>query len=105
MRADRDAAVDVPVPHSGLGRWPGARAASGARERATSFWLPASAHLAEFTSRALDEWVYRRSARLQFIEPAKPVQNYFIESFNGKFRKECLNDLTPREFALRAKAA
>lgn len=46
----------------------------------------------EFTSRALDEWAYRRGVRLHFIEPGKPVQNCFIESFNGKFREECLNE-------------
>jgi putative transposase len=30
--------------------------------------------------------------RLQFIEPGKPIQNAFIESFNGRFREECLNE-------------
>jgi putative transposase len=30
--------------------------------------------------------------RLHFIEPGKPVQNAFIESFNGKLRDECLNE-------------
>ncbi len=46
----------------------------------------------EFTSRALDEWAYRRGVRLHFIQPGKPVQNCFVESFNGKFRDECLNE-------------
>jgi putative transposase len=46
----------------------------------------------EFTSRALDEWAYRRKVQLHFIDPGKPVQNCFIESFNGKFREECLNE-------------
>jgi len=45
----------------------------------------------EFTSRTLDEWAHRNGVRLHFIEPGKPVQNAFIESFNGKFRDECLN--------------
>jgi putative transposase len=45
----------------------------------------------EFTSRALDTWAYRRSVQLHFIEPGKPVQNAYIESFNGKCRDECLN--------------
>ncbi len=44
------------------------------------------------TSRALDQWAYERGVRLRFIEPGKPVQNAFIESFNGRFRDECLNE-------------
>ncbi len=46
----------------------------------------------EFAGKALDAWAYRKGVKLQFIEPGKPVQNAFIESFNGKFRDECLND-------------
>jgi len=46
----------------------------------------------EFAGRVLDAWAYRRGVRLHFIEPGKPVQNAFIESFNGKFRDECLNE-------------
>jgi putative transposase len=45
----------------------------------------------ELTSRALDQWAYERSIRLRFIAPGKPVQNCFIESFNGRLRDECLN--------------
>lgn len=45
----------------------------------------------EFRSRALDEWAYRRGVQLDFIEPGKPVQNAYVESFNGKMRDECLN--------------
>ena len=45
----------------------------------------------EFTSRAFDAWAYDRGIQLHFIEPGKPVQNAFIESFNGSFRDECLN--------------
>jgi len=46
----------------------------------------------ELISKALDEWAYRNRVRLHFIEPGKPVQNAFVESFNGKFRDECLNE-------------
>lgn len=46
----------------------------------------------EFTGSALDAWAYSRDVKLHFIEPGKPAQNGFIESFNGKFRDECLND-------------
>jgi len=45
----------------------------------------------EFTSRALDAWAYARGVQLHFIRPGKPVDNAFVESFNGKFRDECLN--------------
>ncbi|CAG0990017.1 Putative transposase InsK for insertion sequence element IS150 [Anaerolineales bacterium] len=46
----------------------------------------------EFISKALDLWAYDNKVKLRFIQPGKPVQNAFIESFNGKFRDECLND-------------
>jgi putative transposase len=45
----------------------------------------------EFTSRALDDWAYRRGVTLDFIRPGKPTENGFIESFNSKLRDECLN--------------
>jgi len=45
----------------------------------------------EFISREVDQWAYAHGVALHFIEPGKPVQNAFIESFNGKFRDECLN--------------
>lgn len=45
----------------------------------------------EFTGRALDAWAYRTGVKMHFIEPGKPVQNAFVESFNGKFRDECLS--------------
>jgi putative transposase len=48
-------------------------------------------HGTEFTSRALDEWAYRRGVTLDFIRPGKPTENGFIEAFNGKLRDECLN--------------
>jgi len=46
----------------------------------------------ELTSRALDQWAYERGVRLHFIDPGKPQQKGFIESFNGKLRDECLNE-------------
>ena len=48
-------------------------------------------HGTEFTSRALEDWAYRRGVALDFIHPGKPVQNAHIESFNGRLRDECLN--------------
>ena len=45
----------------------------------------------ELTSKALDAFAYANGVRLRFIEPGRPVQNAFIESFNGKLRDECLS--------------
>lgn len=45
----------------------------------------------EGTSKAMFDWSERTGVRLRFIEPGKPVQNAFVESFNGRFRDECLN--------------
>jgi putative transposase len=46
----------------------------------------------EFTSRVFDQWAYDRGIKLKLIQPGKPTQNAYIESFNGKFRDECLNE-------------
>lgn len=46
---------------------------------------------AEFCSRAVDGWAYQHGVKLDFIRPGKPVENGYIESFNGKLRDECLN--------------
>jgi putative transposase len=48
----------------------------------------------EFISRAMDSWAYQNKVQLDFIRPGKPVENAFIESFNGKLRDECLNTNT-----------
>jgi putative transposase len=49
-------------------------------------------HGPAFESQVLDAWAYRCSVRLAFIRPGKPVENAYIESFNGRFRDECLNE-------------
>ena len=46
----------------------------------------------EFTSRALDQWAHRHGVKLHFIRPGKPMDNGYIESFNGKFRDEFLSE-------------
>lgn len=46
----------------------------------------------EFTSLTVDQWADRHGVRLSFIQPGKPQQNAFVESFNGKLREECLNE-------------
>jgi len=45
----------------------------------------------EFTSKAMFFWSRRSGVKLHFIQPGKPTQNAFVESFNGKFREYCLN--------------
>lgn len=60
----------------------------------TSRGLPARITVdngSEFTSRALDAWAYWNHVQLDFSRPGKPVDNTFIEAFNGSFRRECLS--------------
>src|SRR5215210_2931494 len=45
----------------------------------------------ELTGKALDQWAYERGVWLRFIEPGKPIQNAFVESFQGRLRDECLD--------------
>jgi len=45
----------------------------------------------EFASKAMDLWAYSHGVHLDFIRPGRPVENGYIESFNGKLRDECLN--------------
>jgi len=45
----------------------------------------------EFTSKHFDAWAYRAGIQLDFIRPGRPVENSYIESFNGKLRDECLS--------------
>lgn len=45
----------------------------------------------EFAGRAMDLWAHRSGVALDFIRPGKPVENAYIESFNGRLRDECLN--------------
>ena len=46
----------------------------------------------EFTSKVLDQWVYFNKVQLDYSRPGKPTDNAVIESFNGRFRQECLNE-------------
>lgn len=45
----------------------------------------------ELTSKAMFFWTKERGIKLQFIQPGKPTQNPFVESYNGKFREYCLD--------------
>ena len=46
----------------------------------------------ELISKVMDSWAYQNGVELRFIQPGKPVQNAYVESFNGKMRDECLNE-------------
>jgi len=64
------------------------------RAKAERGKLPASITVdngTEFCSRALEAWVMSHDVQLCFIRPGRPVENGFIESFNGRLRDECLN--------------
>ncbi len=45
----------------------------------------------EYTSHEIREWAEKNAVILEHISPGKPTENGYIESFNGKFREECLN--------------
>ena len=45
----------------------------------------------EFISKKMDAWAYYQEVKLNYIRPGKPIENAFIESFNGRLRDECLN--------------
>jgi putative transposase len=45
----------------------------------------------EFYSKAMDHWAWKHQVKLDFIRPGRPMENGFIESFNGRLRDECLN--------------
>ncbi len=45
----------------------------------------------EFISKELDRWAYENNIEIDFSRPGKPTDNGLCESFNGRFREECLN--------------
>ena len=46
----------------------------------------------EFIGKHFQQWAQQRGIHIDYIEPGKPMDNAFVESFNGKFRDECLNE-------------
>ncbi len=46
----------------------------------------------EFCGRAMVTWAYNHGVQLRLIQPGKPNQNAYVESFNGRLRDECLNE-------------
>lgn len=74
---------------------PGKRVMSVLERLAESRGLPKSITVdngPEFAGKTLDAWAYETGVKLSFIRPGKPIENAYIESFNGKFRDECLNE-------------
>ncbi len=74
---------------------PGLRVTRVLDRLATTVGLPAVIVVdngPEFAGRVLDAWAYQHEVTLRFIRPGRPVENAYIESFNGKFRDECLNE-------------
>ena len=74
---------------------PGARVVRVLERLAATVGLPQvllSDNGPEFAGRTLDAWAYRQGIELRFIRPGKPIENAYVESFNGKFRDECLNE-------------
>ena len=84
-------AVDIVIDHGISGRY-----VTRVLDRAGCFrGLPRTIRTdqgPEFTGKALDQWAYEHGIELRLIEAGKPTQNAYIESFNGKFRDECLNE-------------
>lgn len=74
---------------------PGARVVRVLERLAATSGLPqviVSDNGPEFSGRTLDAWAYRHRIELRFIRPGKPIENAYVESFNGKCRDECLNE-------------
>lgn len=74
---------------------PGVRVVEVLEQLAETHGLPRTLRIdngPEFAGSALDAWAYRRGIQLHFIEPGKPTQNGYAESFNGRVRDECLNE-------------
>ena len=68
----------------------GRRVGQGCRSRGGS-GIDHRRQRTEFASKAMDLWAYKNGVHLDFIRPGRPVENGYIESFNGKLRDECLN--------------
>jgi hypothetical protein len=60
----------------------------------------------EFVSRAVDRWAYEQGLEWHTIQPGRPMENGYVESFNGRFHDKCLNENWFRDLAdARAKSA
>ena len=74
---------------------PGHRVTGFIDQRAVIHGYPQSVRVdngPEFTGRHFQQWAEQRKIHIEYTQPGKPTDNSFIESFNGKFRDECLNE-------------
>jgi putative transposase len=90
------------------GGWPPARRLSGTRvareldavvARRRKPLLVISDNGTELTTTALARWQQERGIDWHYIQPGKPIQNAFVEPFNGRLRDECLNQTAFRSLA------
>lgn len=77
--------------HADSGR-PGGSSAGAVGGHVGAAASPGEGQRAGVRAARADARAYERGVKLHFIEPGKPVQNAFVESFNGKMRDECLNE-------------
>jgi transposase InsO family protein len=71
--------------------WQSGGRGSGRGARRLAWCVRRSRRRTDAGSRAFDAWPYARGVKLEYIQPGKPVQNAFMDNFNGSFRDECLN--------------
>ena len=74
---------------------PGRRVTAFLDQQAITHGYPGSIRVdngPEFTGKHFQQWAEQCGIHIDYIEPGKPMDNAFIESFNGKFRDECLNE-------------
>ena len=55
-------------------------------------WAAGAPPTAQAPHAGRSRWAYAHGVELRFIRPGKPIENAYVESFNGKFRDECLNE-------------
>jgi transposase InsO family protein len=62
-------------------------------------WQIRSDNGPEFVSRAVDQWAYEPGLQWHTIQPGRQMENCYVESFNGRFRDECLSENLFRDLA------
>lgn len=94
MPSNRDLDITLPDVRVEVGAVQGQIAAVMERIKFPRGAVPAKSRAdngPEFISKVLDPWAYVNGVVMDFSRPGKPTDNAYIESFNGRFRDECLN--------------